>query len=150
MADVYEFQLTLDLPDTLPPQELALIRWHLGEEGGTSDAGDRGAYAYPLWDARGPARRVGGVLVGELRRDGWGWALTVRSEAHPDEFDDLRRMVLWLGRRTTSTGTVGYLRFYEADVPDVLVARAGTVHCLTLRVERVIESASEVLPDPRA
>jgi hypothetical protein len=73
-------------------RDLALLRWHLGEEGDC-----QGEYEYPLWDARGPARRIGGVLAGELRSDDWGWALTVRQESHPDEFDDLRRIVLWLG-----------------------------------------------------
>lgn len=66
----------------------------------------------------------GVVLVGELCSDGPQWALTVRQEAHPGEFDDLRRMVLWLGARTTTVGTVGYLRFHESHVPDVLVAEA--------------------------
>lgn len=145
MADVYEFQLTLDLPDSLPPQDLALLRWHLGEEGGR-----QGEYEYPLWDTRGPARRIGGVLVGELGSDAWGWALTVRQEVHPDDFGDLRRIVLWLGARTTSVGAIGYLRFYEDHVPDVLIARAGSVRCATLQVERVIESEAEVLPDPYA
>ncbi|MFJ8692118.1 hypothetical protein [Streptomyces roseolilacinus] len=145
MADIYEFQLTLDLPDSLPEQDPALLRWHPGEEGGRPDG-----YEHPLWDARGPARWIGGVLVGELRSGAWGWALTVRQEAHPDGFDDLRVLVRWLGARTTSTGAVGYLRFHEGHVPDVLVAQAGSVRCVTLREERVTESEAEVLPDPYA
>jgi hypothetical protein len=143
MADVYEFQLTLDLPDSLPAQELALLRWHLGDEGGDC----QGVYAYPLWDARGPARRIGGALVGELRSDGRGWTLTVRQESHPDEFEDLRTIVLWLGARTTSTGAVGYVRFCEDHVPDVLIAAAGSVRRMTLRVDRVSEPNAGVLPD---
>ncbi|MEV5470554.1 hypothetical protein AB0N37_33930 [Streptomyces griseoincarnatus] len=146
MADIYELQLTLDLPGSLPPQDLALLRWHLGEEGGRQDDG----YAYPLWGDRGPALRIGGALVGELCSDGPQWALTVRQEAHPDEFDDLRRMVLWLGARTTTEGTVGYLRFHESHVPDVLVAEAGAVRSAVLRVEKVLESATEVIPGPFA
>ncbi|MCO4697789.1 hypothetical protein LRR80_03857 [Streptomyces sp. RO-S4] len=146
MADIYELQLTLDLPDSLPPQDLALLRWHLGEEGGVQGDG----YAYPLWGDRGPALRIGGALVGELCSDGPQWALTVRQEAHPDEFDDLRRMVLWLAARTTTVGTVGYLRFHESHVPDVLVAEAGAVRSAVLRVEKVLESATEVIPDPYA
>ncbi|MGV4891379.1 hypothetical protein ACSR0Z_33305 [Streptomyces viridosporus] len=146
MADIYELQLALDLPDSLPSQDLALLRWHLGEEGGRGDDG----YAYPLWGDRGPALRIGGVLVGELRSDGSGWALTVRQEAHPDEFDDLRRMVLWLGARTTTVGIIGYLRFHEAHLPDVLIARSGAVHRATLRVDGVVASVAEVIPDPYA
>ncbi|MFC7513361.1 hypothetical protein ACFQV4_38430 [Streptomyces thermocarboxydus] len=74
----------------------------------------------------------------------------MRQETHPDEFDDLRRMVMWLGARTTTVGTVGYLRFYESHVPDVLVAEAGTVRSTVLRVEKVLESATEVILDPYA
>ncbi|MEV7862168.1 hypothetical protein AB0O86_25925 [Streptomyces hirsutus] len=152
MADIYELQLTLDLPDSLPPQDLALLRWHLGEEGSRQDDGHDGhdGYEYPLWGARGPARRIGGVLVGELCSAGGGWALTVRQEAHPDEFDDLRRVVLWLGERTTSVGTIGHLRFYESDVPDVLIAQAGEVHRAVLRTDEIAQSPTEVIPDPWA
>jgi hypothetical protein len=146
MADIHELQLTLDLPDSLPPEDLALLRWHLGQEDGRGDDG----YAYPLWGGRGPALRIGGALVGELHSDGAGWALAVRQEVHPDEFDDLRRMVLWLGARTTTVGAVGYLRFHEAHFPDVLIARSGSVRRAVLRVDEVVESAAEVIPDPYA
>ncbi|CAL9610930.1 hypothetical protein [Streptomyces sp. enrichment culture] len=145
MADIYEFQLTLDLPSTLPEGDLAVLRWHLGHEDG-----EQGDYAYPLWDARGPARRIGGVLVGELRSDDWGWALTVRQESHPDELDDMNRIVNWLAARTTTAGVIGYLRFYEDDVPDVLVAQSGSVRCMTLRAEHITDPGERALPDPRA
>ncbi|MFE9975756.1 hypothetical protein ACFYRD_34865 [Streptomyces hirsutus] len=153
MADIYELQLTLDLPDSLPPQDLALLRWHLGEEVSRQNEAREGGDGYdgceyPLWDARGPARRIGGALVGELCSDGGGWALTVRQEVHPDEFDDLRRVVLWLGARTTSVGAVGHLRFYESDVPDVLIAQAGEVHRAVLRTDETARSPTEVIPDP--
>ncbi|WP_328345727.1 hypothetical protein OG873_06195 [Streptomyces violaceus] len=49
-------------------------------------------------------------------------ALTVRQEAYPDEFDDARRIMLWLGARTTTVVTLGYFRTYAADLPDVLIA----------------------------
>ena len=142
MADVYELQLTLDLPGSLPPQDLALLRWHLGEEGGRQDDG----YEYPLWKDRGPALRIGGALVGELCSDGPEWALTVRQEAHPDGFHDLRRLVQWLGARTTNTGPIGYLRFYESHVPDMLIVQSGTVRCAFLKEDKVIEVASKEFP----
>lgn len=145
MADIYEFQLALDLPSDLPEADLAVLRWHLGQAGG-----ERDDYGYPLWEERGPARRIGGVLVGELRSDDWGWALTVRQEAHPDEFDDLDRLVRWLGARTTTAGTIGHLRFHEDHVPDALVVRSGTVHAVTLREEARTEPGARVLPDPYA
>ncbi|MEV5550622.1 hypothetical protein AB0L35_31550 [Streptomyces sp. NPDC052309] len=146
MADIYELQLMLDLPASLPARDVELLRWHLGQEGGRQDDG----YEYPLWDARGPARRIGGAALGELSPDDEGWTLTVRQEAHPDEFDDLRRIVLWLGARTTTIGVIGHLRFYEAHVPDVLIAQGGTVSCALLRVDKVVRSPAEVIPDPYA
>ncbi|NWF29462.1 hypothetical protein HW130_24925 [Streptomyces sp. PKU-EA00015] len=142
MADTYELQLTLDLPDSLSPGELGVLRWHLAEEGGRQDEG----YEYSLWDGRGPARRIGGLQVAELRSVRGGWSLTVRQEAHPDGFHDLRRIVQWLGARTTTSGPIGYLRFYESHVPDMLIARSGTVSCAFLKVDEVIEVASEEFP----
>ncbi|WP_344014303.1 hypothetical protein [Streptomyces thermospinosisporus] len=130
MADCYELQLALNLPDSLPPCDLALLRWHLGEES-EGGQGDGYAYEYPLLAGRGPAWRIGGVLLGELCAHERGWALTVRQEAHPDEFDGLRRLVLWLG-----------------DVPDVLVARDGAVIREVLHADRVVDSANEVISDP--
>ncbi|MFF1277603.1 hypothetical protein ACFVZC_30035 [Streptomyces marokkonensis] len=143
MADIYELQLTLHLPGSLPPEDLALLRWHLGMEGGRQGDG----YEYPLWEARGAALRIGGALVGELHPGGAGWALTVRQETHPDEFDDLRRIVRWLGARTTTVGTVGHLRFYEAHLPDLLIAEGGAVCREILRVEEVVGAADHVIPD---
>ncbi|MFG3002625.1 hypothetical protein [Streptomyces calvus] len=142
MADTYELQLTLDLPDSLAPGELALLRWHLGEEGGAQDEG----YEYPLWDGRGWARRIGGLQVAELRPVDWGWALTVRQEAHPDDFHDLRRIVQWLGARSITSGPIGYLRFYESHVPDMFIVQSGTVTCTFLHVEKTVEVASEQYP----
>lgn len=140
MADGYELQLNLDLPDSLSPRDLDLLRWHLGEEDGQQDAG----YEYPLWDDRGPASRIGGVQVGELRSVHGGWALTVRQQAHPDQFHDLRRIVRWLGARTTTWGAIGYLRSYESHMPDVLFARSGAVRCVVLQEEKVV-SLAEVM-----
>ncbi|MFE7900391.1 hypothetical protein ACFU3E_23295 [Streptomyces sp. NPDC057424] len=143
MADIYELQLALNLPGAIPPEDLALLRWHLALEGGRQGDG----YEYPLWQARGAALRIGGALVGELHLHGAEWALTVRQEAHPGEFDDLRRIVLWLGARTTTVGTVGYFRFYEAHLPDALIAEAGTVRREILHGEEVVEAAGQVTPD---
>ncbi|MFF8034605.1 MULTISPECIES: hypothetical protein [unclassified Streptomyces] len=142
MADTYELQLALDLPGSLTSREVELLRWHLGEDGGRQDEG----YEHPLWDGRGPARHIGGLHVAELRPAGGGWALTVRQEAHPDGFHDLRRIVQWLGARTTTSGPIGYLRFHESHVPDMLIARSGTVSCAFLRVAEVVEVASEKYP----
>jgi hypothetical protein len=142
MADTYELQLTLDLPDSLSQRELALVRWHLGEEDGRQD----GTYECPLWDGRGWARRIGGLHVAELRPIDGGWALAVRQEAHPDDFTDLRMILQWLGARTTTVGPIGYLRFYESHVPDMLIVQSGKVSCAFLQVEEVVDVASKEYP----
>ncbi|MFF9040050.1 hypothetical protein ACF090_31805 [Streptomyces sp. NPDC014892] len=153
MGDYYELQLSLDLPASLPVEDLALLRWHLGEgdddrfgDNGDRDSGDgegQGAYAYPLLAQRGAARRVGGALVGELCGRERGWALTVRQEVHPDQFDDLRRLVSWLGACTSTAGVVGHVRFYEEWLPDLLIVEAGAVSRMTpsagLRTDGVFE-----------
>lgn len=67
---------------------------------------------------------------------------------HPDEFDGLRELVVWLAARTSTFGTVGYLRCLEDHVPDVLVAdpAAGTVRRLTPRSGP--EGEAQPIPDP--
>lgn len=150
MADLYELQLTLNLPGSLPSEEADLLRWHLGHENGRCD-GD--AYDYPFLKARGPAHRIEGALVGELCPNGRGWSLTVRQEVHPDESDDIRRLVEWLSARTTSRGAIGYLRFYESTVPDVLIAQEeaaegaarGAVSCFVLRGDKVVGTFAEAV-----
>ncbi|MFH8238410.1 hypothetical protein [Streptomyces sp. NPDC018321] len=100
-------------------------------------------------NARGPAHRIEGVLVGELCQSGKGWSLTVRQEVHPDEFDDLRRLVELLSARTTSRVAIGYLRFYEFHVPDVLIAQEdavkGTVSCAVLRLDKAVGTFAEAV-----
>ncbi|MEU8547160.1 hypothetical protein [Streptomyces roseoverticillatus] len=144
MSDFYELQLALDLPGSLTDDDLALLRRHLGESSEELQHLD----AYPLFSARGPAQRVGGTLIGDLARSTRGWALTVRQEVHPDEFDELRGLVQWLAARTSTFGTIGYLRFLEQEVPDVLVAdpAAGTAQRLTLPSARSTED--QLIPDP--
>jgi hypothetical protein len=145
MSDLYELQLILDLPSSLPAADLTLLRWHLlGESGQEPQDPD----AYPLLSARGPAQRIGGTLVGDLAHSERGWALTARQEVHPDEFDQLRELVEWLARRTSTFGTIGYLRFLEHDVPDLLIAdpASGTAQRLTLLPGRFTET--QLLPDP--
>ncbi|NJP82654.1 hypothetical protein HCK01_36165, partial [Streptomyces sp. AA8] len=84
MSDIYELQLALDLPGSLPETDLDLLRRHLSDEGGDAghDEDDEeagGPETYPLLASRGPAWRIGGALVGELCRGPRGWALTARQ-----------------------------------------------------------------------
>ncbi|MET8448026.1 hypothetical protein [Streptomyces sp. NPDC005209] len=144
MSDLHELQLSLDLPDSLPNADIALLRWHLGENNEDSPGPD----AYPLLSDRGPAARIGGTLVGDIQRGERGWALTARQEVHPDEFDELRQLVEWLAARTSTFGTIGYLRNLEQNIPDVLVAdpAAATAHRLTLQPGHSTED--QLIPDP--
>ena len=144
MSDLYELQLSLDLPGSLPASDLALIRRHLGEGGDQAPETSDPLAEYPLLSARGPAHRIGGTLVGELLPGPRGWALTVRQEVHPDEFDALRTLLTWLATRTTTIGTIGYVRFLESDVPDVLIATSDGIHRLPLRPG---SPARHLLPD---
>lgn len=125
MADIYELQLSLDFPESLAADELVFLRRHLGE--GERQRGDE----HPLLADRGAATRIGGVLVGELCFGERGWALTARQEVHPDEFDDLRSLVSRLGALTSSVGVIGYLRFYEEWIPDLLIVESGAVSRMT-------------------
>ncbi|MEU1820097.1 hypothetical protein ABZ543_33670 [Streptomyces roseifaciens] len=149
MSDIYELQLALDLPDSLPEADMDVLRRHLSDEGGDADHDEHdeetgGPEAYPLLASRGPAWRIGGVLVGELCRGPRGWALTARQEVHPDEFPALEALLVWLAARTSTPGPIGYLRFYESTVPDVLMAD-GQVPCrMSLRPSAAVET--ELLP----
>lgn len=137
MADTFEVQLALDLPHTLPPPDVALLRWHLGDESEGRPDGAR-TYEYPLCAERGPARHIGGLQVADLRPTADGWSLTTRQELHPDCLTDLRALLTWLAPRTTTTGPIGHLRFYEDHVPTLLIADAGTVTCLFLKAEGAV------------
>ncbi|MFJ1831211.1 hypothetical protein [Streptomyces sp. NPDC088178] len=143
MSDLHELQLTLDLPGSLPGADLALLRWHLEGDGSKPEA----TYTYPLLSGRGPAQRIGGVLVSVLEPSKHGWALTARQEVHPDEFDQLRELVGWLAARTSTFGTIGHLRGLEQEIPDMLVAdpAAGTARRMTLTPRT---SEVDLIPDP--
>lgn len=138
MSDFYELQLALDLPDTA---ELDLLRWHLGETSQDDEQGD--SEEYPLLTGTGPAHRIGGALTATLQRNPRGWSLLARQEVHPDEFEHLRNLLRWLAARTTTTGAIGYVRFHEDDVPDVLITESGSVRQASLQL---VPGAEELLP----
>lgn len=144
MSDLYELQLSLDLPGSLPTSDLAQIRHHLGEGGNQTPETSDPLAENPLLSARGPAHRIGGTLVGELLPGPRGWALTVRQEVHPDEFDALRTLLTWLATRTTTVGTIGHVRFLESDAPDALIATPNGIHRIPLHPA---PPAQHLLPD---
>ncbi|MFD5189643.1 hypothetical protein ACFWMU_16100 [Streptomyces sp. NPDC058357] len=154
MSDVYELAISVDLRDELSEQELDELRWRLGigpqperlsivtgfplvVEDGSGDLVVEDD-PRPLLAGRGAARRVGGVLCSALADRAHlprkGWTLTARQEIHPDELDLAGELLRWLAVRAHDTHTptegavsLGYLRFYEDLVPEVLQVVNGRV-----------------------
>ncbi|MET7301320.1 hypothetical protein [Embleya sp. NPDC005575] len=155
MSDLYE--LTMDLAlraGRLSGPDVAELRWHVGlAAGAIPDVGDRrivtefpvvvvddlGVPAvvddpHPVLGADGIALRIGGESATGLAPIGGGWALTVRRELHPDQFDEVGELLAWLAARaedahTDSHGSVvlGWLRFIEDTEARPLVFRDGRV-----------------------
>ncbi|MEU2250454.1 hypothetical protein [Streptomyces sp. NPDC019224] len=151
MADIYELFIALDLREGLPAEEVAELRWHLGlgarpealrivaefPEVTEDDDGELVVedHPEPLLGGRGGAWKTGGALVSVLERGrGGAWALTVRQEIHPDDFDLTGELLRWLAGRADDRhrgagGAVrlGWTRFCEADRYEPLVVREGEV-----------------------
>ncbi|WP_327269464.1 hypothetical protein OG233_20515 [Streptomyces sp. NBC_01218] len=126
MSDVYAVDFSLDLDASVPIPVLTDLQWHLGVRADGAEYGESGvAGAYPLLAERGPAARIGGVLVGELVRTAGGWSLTARQEVHAESLPDLDSLAERLARHSRTPGTIGHLRFYEDEHPELLVNRSG-------------------------
>ncbi|PWK74698.1 hypothetical protein BCL76_101432 [Streptomyces sp. CG 926] len=120
MADLYALDLAFDLLDSTPDAVLAEVRRQL-----TSPDG--------LLAPRGPAWRVGGMLVGEFGpAERGGWALTVRQEVHEEQLPEVEDLLLVLAPHVRPPGPLGRLRHYENEAPDLLVLREGRVVQLAL------------------
>ncbi|HTJ39107.1 MAG TPA: hypothetical protein VL738_38265 [Dactylosporangium sp.] len=149
MSDMYELLVTLTLSPAIPDDELAELRWHLGQ-GPKPDAlpltGGAPGPAFPLgdpedpdseWDTdpepmfahRGAGWKLPGALVADLvERDGRpGWALTLRQEIHPDEFPAIRALLRRVARHGESIGFAGFVRFYEDHAVQPLLAEPGRI-----------------------
>lgn len=119
MADLYALDLAFDLVESTPDAVVAELRRQLAPEG--------------LLGERGPAWRVGGMLVGEFApNDLGGWALTTRQEIHAELLPDLEDLLLLLAPHIRPPGPVGRIRHYEHESPDLLVLREGRVVQLAL------------------
>ncbi|MEV4443365.1 hypothetical protein AB0K09_31090 [Streptomyces sp. NPDC049577] len=138
MSDLYELQLAWELGDTLPGELLDELRWHLGlphnQEQKQEPAPGDPAEKDPLLAGRGPASRIGGTLGSELARGRRGWSLTTRQEVHAEMLSGLHRLLKRLIAHTAATGPVGHIRFYEDDVPDLLVVHGGEILRQPLRL----------------
>ncbi len=154
VSDIHELMIAVDLRDEISERELVELSWHLGigprperlsivtdfpvvvvDDSGIPVIEDD---PQPLLAARGAASRVGGVLCSALasRADlpRKGWSLMSRQEIHPDEFEKVGELLCWLAARAHATHVlgdgavgIGFLRFYEAEVPDVLQVESGRV-----------------------
>lgn len=128
MSDVFAVDLALDLAATLPGAVLDDLRWHLGIRDRQNDVADElETDQVPLLSARGPATRIGGVLTGELVRAEGHWALTARQEVHAELLPELDSLVERLAFNARTDGVIGQIRFYEEDVPELLINRSGTL-----------------------
>ncbi|MFE8913305.1 hypothetical protein [Streptomyces globisporus] len=154
MSDIHELTVTVDLRDGLSEQQLAELRRHLGlgprpgrltvvtefpcvvvDDDGVPRTENE---PRPLLAGGGPARRTTGALCSALvARDGLpggGWALTSRTEIHPDEAEEIGALLRWLAEHVHDTrrqadGTVrlGHYRACEDPAPSPLEVRDGRV-----------------------
>ncbi|WP_329377540.1 hypothetical protein OG625_07435 [Streptomyces sp. NBC_01351] len=114
MADLYALDLAFDLVEATPDAVLAELRHRMAPGG--------------ILASRGPAARIGGMLVGEFApATRPGWALTARQEVHEEELPDLEDLLLLLAPYIRRPGPVGRIRHYEHESPDLLVLREGRV-----------------------
>ncbi|MFG2563382.1 hypothetical protein [Streptomyces sp. NPDC048496] len=141
MADLYAVDLALNLGASVPNAVLADLRWHLGVSDGGAEDGPEGDEEvpgdvlddrFPLLAGRGPAARVGGILVGELASTADGWSLTVRQEVHAEMLPELDSLAERLAWNSVTEGVIGQARFYEDHVPELWVNRSGTLVKISL------------------
>jgi hypothetical protein len=126
MADVFEVLVKLNLRADVPADELAELRWHLGLLEQPDALPLTGGFDHdPVFAARGPAWKVGGVLIGELIEREAGWALTVLQEVHPDEFPAMHALLTGIARHSDQIGFAGFVRFYENDLPEPFTVSGG-------------------------
>ncbi|MER6159981.1 hypothetical protein ABT147_31255 [Streptomyces sp. NPDC001868] len=124
MADLYIVDVSMNLTASVPDMVLSELRHDLGlEETGDGHADE--ADNHPVWAARGPARRIGGVLIGELIGTAEGWSLTVRQEVHAESMPRVDTLIELLAPHSATEGVIGQIRFYEDEIPDLLLNRSG-------------------------
>ncbi|MER5895466.1 hypothetical protein [Streptomyces sp. NPDC001876] len=125
MGDMYAVDLALDLRASVPGAVMDELRRHLGTHPDARE-GEPDDWV-PLLAERGPAMRIGGLLVGEVARTGDGWALTARQEVHAELLPDLDALLERLARHCGTEGVIGQIRFYEDHVPELLINESGTL-----------------------
>ncbi|APS19894.1 hypothetical protein TK78_13660 [Streptomyces sp. Tue 6075] len=155
MSDIHELIVTVDLREGLSEQQLTELRWHLGlgpqpahltvvtdfpcvvvDDDGVPRIENE---PRPLLAGSGPAWRTTGALCSALAaRDGLpggGWALTSRTEIHPDEAEEVGALLGWIAehaqdtlRRGDGTVRLGHYRASEDPEPSALESRDGRIN----------------------
>ncbi|MET7717598.1 hypothetical protein [Streptomyces sp. NPDC005407] len=131
MGDLYVVDVSLNLPTSVPDTVLSDLRWNLGHADAAGE--DTCPDEFPLWAARGPAKRIYGVQIGELIQSYPGWHLTVRQEVHAESLPDVEALIERLAHHSNTEGIIGQIRFFEEDVPDLLINSSGTLVKIPLR-----------------
>jgi hypothetical protein len=134
MSDLFAVDLALDLSPAVPGAVLDTLRWHLGLDAtDDTDVADDMPDLVRLLSGRGPATRIGGVQTGELLQSTDHWSLTARQEIHAEFLPELDSLVEMLAYNAKTEGVIGQVRFYEEDVPELLINRSGTLVRMPLR-----------------
>ncbi|UOB10465.1 hypothetical protein MQE23_15940 [Streptomyces sp. HP-A2021] len=74
------------------------------------------------------ARRTGRLFQGADH-----WSLTARQEIHAELLAELVALADMLAFNAKIEGVIGQVRFYEDDIPELLVNRSGTLVKMPLR-----------------
>lgn len=135
MGDHYDLFLSVRLQPGLSDEVMYEIRWHLGVEDEpptrfealSDDAGWFHGEPVPLFAGLEPNYSDNGVDVAEIMPsadrypDGQQrWLLTLRQSVHEDELGWAMDVAGWIVSKAETTGWVGFLRYSQDPVPDLL------------------------------
>lgn len=150
MADIYEFVTSIDLRSDLSGEDIAELRWQVGQGEAPTDERrlSRGYVGVvesegeepfvtdpqPSLSQVGPAWKIGGTLSSSFHKTSTGWHLEARQEVHPEDFETLEPLLIWLYRHVdfraiAADGSVelGRLRWHEDTDSRPLVIRDNQV-----------------------
>ncbi|MFF2082760.1 hypothetical protein ACFVVM_03255 [Nocardia sp. NPDC058176] len=150
MADIYELLISVGLRADLSGEDIAELRWQVGEGEAPTDErrlsrgyvcvveGEDGELVctdpQPFLSQDGPAWKIDGTLSSSFRKTSTGWHLDARQEVHPEDFEMLEPLLIWLYRHVdfraiAADGSVelGRLRWYEDTDSRPLVIRDNQV-----------------------
>ena len=150
MADIYEFVISVELRSDLSGEDIAELRWQVGQGEAPTDElrlsrgyvgvveseGEELVFTdpQPFLSQVGPAWKIDGTLRSSFQKTSTGWHLEARQEVHPEDFETLEPLLIWLYRHVdfravAADGSVelGRLRWYEDTDSRSLVIRDNQV-----------------------